>query len=201
MVRLRLLIAAIGATLVCVPAAGAGLLDPVTQLVLPTCGATSYPFKQVDGDSSPYYGFANNGFESGAGAWSLSGGAYVGSDNEPWYVNGKGKRSLALPPGASATSPTFCINLLDPAIRLFARGSAGGDLKVQVVFRGLSGNVTGIFNHGDYAGNGTWVAGKKVNSALALPLLTAYAQVRVTAASGAWQVDDVFVDPCEIRVG
>src|SRR5690349_11471128 len=116
------------AALLSVPAANAGLLDPVTSLlspvtniVLPTCGLNGYPFAQF-GDRTPYFGFTNNGFESGTYGWSLSGGAYVGSGNEPWFVNGSGSRSLTLPPGASATSPGFCINLLDPAIRMFAKG-------------------------------------------------------------------------------
>ena len=54
---------------------------------------------------------------------------------------------------------------------------------------------------GDYSGTGGWVAGKKVLSTLALPALTAYAQIRVTAKRGKWNVDDPFVDPCEIRIG
>jgi hypothetical protein len=197
---LILCVAALAASLLSVPAAGAGLLDPITQLVLPKCGATAYPFKAVDGDATPYYGFTNNGFESGSTGWSLAG-ASIGSGNEPWYANGSGSHSLTLPAGASATSPGFCINLLDPAIRMFARGSNGGTLHVDIVFRGLTGNITGVLNHGDYSGTGGWAAQKKVPSTLALPLLTAYAQIRVTAKSGTWTVDDLFVDPCEIRIG
>jgi hypothetical protein len=183
-----------------VPAAGAGLLDPITQLLLPTCGATSYPFAGF-GDRAPYYGFANNGFEGGASGWSLAGGASTGFGNEPWYVNGFGSRSLSLPQGASATSPGFCINLLDPAIRMFARGSNGGDLRIQVLFRGLTGNLTGVLNVADEDGTGAWAPSNRVSSILALPLGTAYAQIRVTAVGGAWQVDDVFVDPFKIGLG
>jgi hypothetical protein len=200
MLRIKLFIAALAASVLAVPAANAGLLDPITQLVLPTCGATVYPFAQF-GDRHAYYGFGNNGFESGSNGWSLAGGAFTTFGNEPWYANGFGARSLSLPEGASATSPGFCINLLDPAIRMFTRGSNGGDLRVQVVFRGLTGNLTGILNVGDDQGTGTWTPSERINSLLALPLLTAYAQIRVTAASGSWQVDDVFVDPYISRVG
>jgi len=195
--RLKLFLVTIGAALLAVPAAGAGLLDPVTQLLLPTCGATAYPFAPW-GDRSPYYAFANNGFESGGSGWSLAGGAYAGFGNEPWNVNGFGARSLTLPQGASATSPGFCINLLDPAIRMFARGAAGGDLRVQVLFRGLSGNLTGVLNVGDESGTGAWTPSSRIASLLALPLATSYAQIRVTAVGGSWQVDDVFVDPWKI---
>lgn len=196
----RFLGAAVAAAAFSVPAANAGLLDPITQLVLPTCASAGYPFAQF-GDSNAYFGFMNNGFELGSYGWSLSGGASVGFGNEPWYVNGPGVRSLTLPQGATATSPAFCINLLDPAIRMFARGANGGDLEVQVVFRGLTGNLLGILNYGQVAGTGQWAPTGRISSALALPLLTSAAQIRVTAASGTWQVDDAFVDPCISRVG
>ena len=192
--RVRLFITAVAAALLAVPAANAGLLDPITQLVLPTCGSNGYPFAQF-GDRHAYFPFSNNGFESGTNGWSLSGGAYVGSGNEPWYTNGWGSRSLTLPPGASATSPSFCINLLDPAVRMFTRGSNGSTLQIQVVFRGLTGNITGIFNYDSENGSGAWAPSDRVSSQLALPLLTSSAQIRVTAASGTWQVDDAFVDP------
>jgi hypothetical protein len=215
--RLRLLVpvtAALAAAIALVaPSANAGLLDPisgllggVTQLALPTCGTSSQVFAGVDGDRASYFGFANNGFESGSQGWALAGGAYVGSGNEPWNVNGSGSHSLVLPPNASATSPGFCINLLDPAARMFAHSlSASGNLQVQVLFRGLSGNLTGILNvssldSGDFA---SWRPTGRISSALALPLLTAYAQIRVTNTGrrGNWQVDDAFIDPCLSRLG
>lgn len=194
--RLRLFIGTIAAAAFCaVPAANAGLLDPITQILLPTCGTPGQPFKAVDGDGHSYYGFSNNGFESGSAGWALSGGAYVGFGNEPWYVGGSGARSLTLPQGASATSPGFCINLLDPSVRMFAKGTAGGDLRIQVIFRGITGNITGILNRSDEKGTGAWDATDPCASLLALPLLTAYAQIRVTAATGTFQVDDAYVDP------
>jgi hypothetical protein len=215
--RLRFLIpatAALAAAIAFVaPPANAGLLDPitallspVTNLVLPTCAASSQVFAPVDGDSANYYAFSNNGFEAGSGGWQLSGGAYVGSGNEPWFAGGYGTHSLALPPHASATSPSFCINLLDPAARMFARSvSANGDLQVQVLFHGLTGNLTGILNvssldSSDYA---SWRPTSRISSALALPLLTSYAQIRVVNSGkrGTWQVDDAFVDPLISRIG
>jgi hypothetical protein len=193
------------ASLLSVPAANAGLigglLGTVTQIVLPTCGTTSQAFKHVDGDPNSYYGFANNGFESGSTGWSLTGHAYVGAGNEPWYVSGSGSRSLVLPAGATATSPAFCINLLDPTVRMFARASSGAKLNIQVIFHGLTGNVTGILNTTTIGGTGAWEGTDPCSSARALPLLTAYAQIKVTAVSGSWQVDDAYVDPWVIGAG
>jgi hypothetical protein len=34
-----------------------------------------------------------------------------------------------------------------------------------------------------------------------VPLLTSYAQIKVTAATGVWQVDDAYVDPWVIGAG
>jgi hypothetical protein len=199
--RFRLYIGTVAAAALCaVPAANAGLLDPVTQLVAPTCGTNSYPFAQF-GDAYPYFGFGNNGFESGSTGWALSGGAAVKSGNEPWYVNGFGSHSLSLPQGASATSPAFCINVFDPVARAFAKGTAGGDLNVQVIFRGLTGNLTGIFNVTDQGGTGAWGPTDPLSSRLALPIGTTSAQIRFTSASGSWQLDDVFVDPSVARFG
>lgn len=197
--RVKWVIPAIAAAaLLSVPAASAGLLDPVTNLISSACAGTGEPFAQF-GDGHSYYGFKNNGFESGTYGWATTGGAYVGSGNEPWFVNGSGSRSLVLPPGASATSPSFCMNVLNPSARAFARGSNGGQLKVQVIFRGPLGNTLGIFNYATVDGDGTWAPTDRLPSALGL--LAASAQIRFTAASGTWQLDDAFVDPCVSLAG
>jgi hypothetical protein len=204
--RLRFLLPAVlAAAVFSVPAANAGLISGLVDVVLPTCGTTVYPFAQF-GDNNGYYAFPNNGFESGATGWSLSGGAGVVSGNEPWYVNGRGASSLALGPGASATSPAVCINLLEPFFRMFAKSaSANGNLQVQIIFRGLTGNLTGLLNFGSLSPSGydSWQPSSTVPSLLARPLGTTSAQMRVTstASSGTWQIDDVFVDPCVVRIG
>jgi hypothetical protein len=89
---------------------------------------------------------------------------------------------------------------------MFARSvAADRNLRVQIIFRGVTGNLTGVlnlrsFDPGDYAG---WQPSDRVPSLLALPVLTVSAQVRLTslASSGTWQVDDVFVDPWVNRIG
>jgi hypothetical protein len=61
--------------------------------------------------------------------------------------------------------------------------------------------VTGILNATTIGGTGAWEGTDPCNSALALPLLTSYAQIKVTAVSGSWQVDDAYVDPWVIGAG
>lgn len=171
------------------PAGSAGLLS---------CPANLQPFAQF-GDYNDYFGFANNGFESGTSGWSVSGSTVV-TGNEPWEVNGSGSSSLSIGPGGTAASPRVCTALLAPDWRMFAKSNgANGSLRAQIVFYGLLGNVTGIlnmtsFNSSGYAG---WEPTADVPSLLSLPLATVSAQLRLTntGSSGTWQVDDVFVDP------
>ena len=180
----------------------ADLIGGLQQLVLPTCGTNSQTFSQF-GDSSSYFGFPNNGFESGTSGWTVSRGAIV-AGNEPWYVNGAGSHSLSLGPGGTAASPLVCISVVDPDWRMFVQSSgANGALHAQVVFYGLLGNVTGVLNAADFnpSNFGSWGPSPTVNSLLALPLATRYAQLRLSypGSSGSWQVDDVFVDPWAVR--
>src|SRR5579884_1562740 len=186
-----------------VPTASAGLLG--NDLGLPSCGATSQPFTPW-GDDHSYCAFPNLGFESGATGWSLAGKASVVSGNEPWHVSGPGTHALQLGPGAVALSSPLPVNLLDPWLRFFARSSgANGRLHVQVIFRGLLGNLTGLLNYGDLAtaDYAIWQPSGRVSSALALPLGTTSAQVLLSsqASSGNWLVDDFYLDPCKAKLG
>jgi hypothetical protein len=200
--RLWLILAAIvAATGLAVPAASAGLLGGL----LPSCGSTTYPFKAW-GDSDAYCAFPNLGFESGATKWTLTGKASVVAGNEPWYVSGSGTHALQLGPGATASSSSLPVSLLDPWVRMFARSTgANGSLRVQVVFHGLLGNVTGLLNVGSLSPGSysSWQPTQRVLSALALPLLTTSARVVLTstATSGSWQIDDVYLDPCVAKLG
>jgi len=185
---LLVLVAAATAAIVAVPAGNAAL----------TCSGTSEPFAQF-GDNDSYFAFANNGFENGATGWQVSK-AGVAAGNEPWFVSGPGSSSLSIGPGGSASSPRVCAALNAPHWRMFAHSNgANGDLRAQVVFYGLLGNVLGVLNFTSFstAGYTTWEPSSFVPSTLALPLLTWSAQLRLTssATSGTWQIDDVYVDP------
>jgi len=189
---LLVLVAAASAAFVVAPAGNAAL----------SCSGTGYPFSQF-GDNNSYFAFSNNGFENGTAGWKLSN-ASVTAGNEPWYVGGSGSSSLSIGPGGSAASPKVCAALDAPHWRLFAHSNgANGDLQAQVVFYGLLGNVLGILNFTSFntAGYTTWEPSSFVPSTLALPLLTWSAQLRLTstATTGAWQVDDVYVDPWASR--
>jgi hypothetical protein len=136
----------------------------------------------------------------------LSGNASVVSANEPWHVSGPGTHALQLGPGASALSSPLPVNLLDPYLRFFAHSAAAnGPLHVQVLFRGLTGNLTGLLNFGSLSQGSfsSWQPTQKVLSTLALPLLTSTAQIQLTsqASAGSWQVDDTYLDPRIAKLG
>lgn len=202
--RLWLVISAVvAATALAVPAVSAANTNGLG--LLPSCGATSYPFTQW-GDSGAYCAFPNLGFESGTKGWTLTGTTSVASANEPWHVSGPGTHALQLGPGATAISAPLPVSLLDPWIRFFARSqAANGPLQVQVIFRGLLGNLTGLLNFGSLSPTGysSWQPTQDILSTLALPLLTSTAQVKLTsqARSGSWQVDDVYLDPRVVKLG
>ena len=76
---------------------------------------------QAFGDSNDYSLVPNGGFELGAVGWSLTG-ARVTAGNESWSVRGANdSRSLAIDAGGTAVSPTVCVDLNPPTIRLFTR--------------------------------------------------------------------------------
>jgi hypothetical protein len=191
------------AAVLSIPAASASV--PRSLVLLPSCGTTTHPFTPW-GDSSSYCAFPNLGFESGSAGWMLSGKASVVSANEPWHVSGPGTHALQLGPGASALSSPLPVNLLDPYLRFFAHSAAAnGSLHVQVLFRGLTGNLTGLLNFGNLAQGSysSWQPTQRVLSTLALPLLTSTAQIQLTsqATAGSWQVDDAYLDPRIAKLG
>jgi len=200
--RLWLVLAAVVAAAgLAVPAASAGTVGSL----LPSCGAKSYPFTRW-GDLDAYCAFPNPGFENGTTSWTLTGNASTVAANEPWNVSGPGTHALQLKPGATALSSRLPISLLDPWVRFFARSAgANGPLRVQVIFHGLLGNLTGLLNIGSLSPSGysSWQPTQRVLSALALPLGTTSGQVLLTsqATSGSWQADDVYLDPCVAKLG
>jgi hypothetical protein len=199
-----MLAAVVGAAVLSTPAASAGRPNRLLGL-LPSCGPATHPFVPWS-DSGAYCAFPNLGFESGTAGWTLKGTTSVVGANEPWHVSGPGTHALQLGPGASALSAPLPINLLDPWLRFFAHSAgANGSLHVQVLFRGLTGNLTGLLNFGNLSSGSyaSWQPTQKVLSALALPLLTSTAQVEVTsqAKSGSWQVDDLYLDPRIAKLG
>jgi hypothetical protein len=140
-------------------------------------------------DPAWYEAAPDGGLESGGVGWTLAGGATVGDGNDPYEP---GANSLSLPAGATATTPTVCVDVAHPTIRFFARGGSG-PLTVTVLFRDPVLGVllavpvgTALLSSPDWAPSAVMpVLGNILSGEVAF---------RFTSA-GSWRVDDVFVDP------
>lgn len=154
-------------------------------------------------DAMPYTFVSNGGFESGSTGWRLSGGATVVTGNEPFDVHGDADaRSLALPKGASATSPAICVGLGSPTMRFFSTGAPGASLKVEVLYPSLFGTASAPVLLAP--GGGAWAPSLplaflgNILSLTSLQGTTANVQFRFTASGGSFAIDDLYVDPMRL---
>ncbi|HEU4707389.1 MAG TPA: hypothetical protein VFS64_09385 [Solirubrobacterales bacterium] len=138
----------------------------------------------------------DGGFEAGGTGWSLEEGASVGAGNESAFLNGAGDtQSLSLPEGSSATSPVICFSRETPFFRAMATngGEPGSRLRVDFVYPEL--DVTHTRTVG--GSRDEWAPTQPLAASFGLATVagTESVQLRLTAVSGDWQVDDVYVDP------
>lgn len=154
------------------------------------------------GDYANYVLVPGGSFESGTPTWAMSGGAAIVAGNEPFHVNSAtDSRSLRLPSGSAALSPTVCFGLGDWHARFFVRSvGTGGSLKVDIVVRSLVGGLVSILDGGSVTAGGSWAPSPRIR--LTLTNLCSLLGVRAVAfrfrsvGSGAvFQVDDVYLDP------
>jgi hypothetical protein len=165
------------------------------------CEDASQPFERW-GDGNNYRLVPGGSFEAGGPAWTLSGGASVGNGNEPFFVrSSEDRRSLYLPSGSSALSPTVCFGLGDWHSRFFVRnvGSSRGSLQVDIVVRSLLG-VVSLLDGGSVSGTGQWSPSPRVGLTLTnlcslLGVRSVSFRFRAVGQGAAFQVDDVYLDP------
>ena len=147
-------------------------------------------------DSSYYMLTPGGSFESGTPSWALTGGAKVVSGNESFYIHSKNDgKSLYMPSGSSATSPTMCFAAGDWHLRFVGKGS--GRIKVTIQVNSLLGLVS-ILDGGTVSPDGSWTPSPRVGLLLSNVggLLTTKAiSLRLTASNGSAQIDDVYLDP------
>ena len=195
-------LAALAATAVAAPAASAGILT--TSAASCADHVFSKPFAKWL-DFMNYVPLPGGSFEPGSDAWTLAGGARVVSGNERYYVRSSADaRSLAIPRGATVTSPAMCVGLGEPTLRFFARqnsgllGTASSSLAVSVEFETEAGLVA-TAPIGAAAANSGWTPTVPMAVvANLLPLMpndSTAVRFKFTAVSGDWQIDDVYVDP------
>jgi hypothetical protein len=159
------------------------------------------------GDSGSYFLVPGGDFESSTG-WTLSGGARFVEGNEPFYVHDAADhRSLLLSSGAWTRTPSMCVDSDETTLRFFVRntGSVLGALVVEARVRTTVLGVTTQTSLPLGVVLGTtqaWQPSLPVVFALSLNQLvggTTTVDFRFTALGGAWQIDDVYVDPFKDR--
>jgi hypothetical protein len=162
--------------------------EPLAQVFLPWA------------DPSWYASVPDGGLEGGGAGWALLGDAAVVDANESYYVRSPDdSQALALPGGASATSPATCVGPGRPTLRFFARASNAQRawLAVSVEFVDPTGQRRSV-PIGVVSGTSSWQPSPPlpvVANTLAL-LGPQQAAFRFTpTGDGRWFVDDVYVDP------
>lgn len=138
---------------------------------------TTKAFSKV-GDNADYSVAPGGDFESGAAGWTLTGGAKVINGNESLgYFKGSilpGSKSLALPVGATATSPEFCVDETNPYFRFMAKpDSSMSGYRAVVIYRNAAGDVTNaqFTSSADVKwGEGSWSASAISPLATKIPL-------------------------------
>jgi len=210
--RLRYLVPAVLAAAACsVPAANAGLIGNIGNLLSGNCPSGGSQVFAPWMDAAQYLLAPNGSFEFGTSGWSLTGGAGVVSGNEPFYPTGT--HSLSLPSGSSAMSPTVCLGTKQLYIRMFGKDLGGTDsgLRVRVYFYGLLNQLLGFTDFAVFPGGGDWAPTSQVQSSggllAPLPVValvsSSSARIQITPlGSGShWQIDDLYIDPSVMRIG
>ncbi|HET8980492.1 MAG TPA: hypothetical protein VFN87_20235 [Solirubrobacteraceae bacterium] len=161
----------------------------------------STPFSSW-GDASSYFMVPGGSFEGTADqvGWSLSDASLTTGNAPDTAAGASGDQSLTIAAGGSATSPAFCFDSAMPYLRFFARQTEpGSDLLVEGLvgfrWRTLRIPVAAVADGSMPA----WAPVQQI--ALPVRLLPAWARISVQLRfavpgdHGAWQVDDVYVDP------
>ena len=170
-----------------------------------TCPGTSSTAFAQWGDQDQYTLAPNGDFEAAnfatASGWTLAGGAAQIAGNESFGVHAKtDSHSLSLPAGATATTPSICVNVYDPTMRFFVTGGgAGSILTVSVVATLANGTVVTV-PLAKLTGGATWAPTPAIYFFANLLALrsangTANVQFRFTAAGNGVKIDDLYLDP------
>ena len=151
------------------------------------------------GDWRSYFVAPGGDFEHSS--WTLTDGATLTSGSGPLRL-GAASASLRLPPGATATSPRFCVDLDYPTLRYFSSNrvaKTSSQLRVGIIYPAIRQSNAAAQTLA--TGTSAWSLSKdvrlrpeRVDRSGGWRLM----QVRFSAdraATGDWRVDDVLVDP------
>jgi hypothetical protein len=140
-------------------------------------------------------------FESSLAGWTITGGKIV-SGNEKYYVHAKtDSHSLSLPANSSATTPSICVTLDTPDVRLFVKNMGSvAMLTINMTYTNNAGKlVTMAVGKIPVAANADWAPTMPVLFLANIQsILNNNNQTWVTfqfVSNGSLQIDDFYVDP------
>jgi|SRR5579859_3773473 len=154
------------------------------------------------GDYGDYFLGPAADFEGSLTGWTAKGGAKIVSGNETYYVNSPtDSHSLSLPKGGSVTSPSICVTLSTPDLRLFVKNTgSSATLQINMTYtsnQGKASTVTvakiAVASKADWAPVAPVFFLANINS-----ILSSNNQTWVTfqfVSNGSLQIDDFYVDP------
>jgi hypothetical protein len=184
--------------LVAVPLAVA---SPAQAVDACTTRTLSQPFTAW-GDNNNYFLVSSGTFESGTSGWTLPSGASRVAENEPWKVAGNGSYSLKITSGTTLSAPAMCVTSDEDSARFFYKSPATfASLLITVKVTNSITRSPFVLNVPLTSGQAGWQLSPRV----ALPDLTGtqgtdVVEITLTPqTAGAWQFDDVFVDPSRTR--
>jgi hypothetical protein len=152
------------------------------------------------GDNANYFLVPGGSFEGTPAqvGWTLSGAALT-AGNEPFHLNSwSDDQSLEIGDGGSATSPAFCVDSTMPSFRFFVRQTEpGSDLNIQGVVRTPHGSLSATLATLPDHSLSQWMPVQVTVETNRIPKGSSVAAALrfAVTGSGAWQIDDVYVDP------
>jgi hypothetical protein len=154
------------------------------------------------GDSANYTQVQSGTFENGTAGWTLNNSNVI-SGNESSYVNSpRDSHALLITPNGSAVTPPICVSVATPTFRFFSRRGNGtwAQMNVNILWTDASG-TTHSTTAGSVSGGNDWALSPVMNLGSSLPLwqadqtLSVRLQFLPNGYGGAWNIDDVYVDP------
>jgi hypothetical protein len=145
------------------------------------------------GDLNDYFLAPGGDFE-GKQTWKTSGPVF-----QTWthpQLPGAGPTGMVLASGASITSPNLCADLQRPTLRFGAYAYRGtGSLRVEAIDGNSKSVLLGRLAGADFT-NGGVTGNVAFGTVLGIvPDSFKHVQLRLTAESGTWVADAVYVDP------
>jgi hypothetical protein len=159
--------------------------------------ALTQPFSPW-GDSNDYELAPDGNFETPLSGWSVSGGAGRVSGGASFSSPGlSSSYSLSVPAGASAETPSSCVDAAYPTFRFVTDSASGATMLVEVVYPTLLGNLA-LPIQVLLVPSGWQPTPSALTVSLVGALLkdgTTPMSIRFVTLTGSARVDDVYIDP------